>query len=131
MIPLLSNPSIAKVVVDGANGQQLLADLMKEYRLKSPLLPTVKEVIVANASFEQGIFQMNIVHAGQPSVEQVVGNCEKRAIGTNGGFGYKAQKEGIEIAILDSIALAVPLRHHSPMWSFRGLTAKTQLSEIH
>lgn len=106
MIPLLSNPSIAKVVIDGANGQQLLADLMKEYRLKSPLLPTVKEVIVANASFEQGIFQMNIAHAGQPSVEQVIGNCEKRAIGTNGGFGYKAQKEGIEIAILDSIALA-------------------------
>ena len=25
-------------------------------------------------------------------------NCEKRAIGSNGGFGYKALKEGIEIA---------------------------------
>lgn len=106
MIPLLSNPSIAKVAVDGANGQQLLANLMKEYRLKPPLLPTVKEVIVANAAFEQGIFQMNISHAGQPSVEQVIGNCEKRAMGTNGGFGYKSQKEEIEIAILDSIALA-------------------------
>ena len=106
VFPLLLNSSVGKVVIDGASGQQLLADLMKEYRLKAPVLPTVKEIILANASFEQGIFQGLISHAGQPSVEQVVGNCEKRAIGTNGGFGYKAQKEGIEISILDSIILA-------------------------
>lgn len=106
VIPLLSNPSVKKVVIDGANGQQLLADLMKDYRLKAPVLPTVKEIILANASFEQGIFQDAISHAGQLSVEQAVSNCEKRAIGSNGGFGYKAQKEGIEIAILDSIILA-------------------------
>lgn len=106
IMQFLMNPSIKKVVVDGANGQQLLSDRMKEYRLKPPLLPTVKEIILANASFEQGIFQANVVHMGQPSVEQIVSNCEKRAIGTNGGFGYKAQKEGMEIAILDSIVLA-------------------------
>lgn len=106
IIKFLANPSIKKVVVDGANGQQILADEMKEFRMKSPILPTVKEIIVANASFEQGLGKANILHAGQPSVEQIVCNCEKRAIGTNGGFGYKAQKEGIEAAILDSIILA-------------------------
>lgn len=106
MLQFMANPSVKKVVVDGANGQQLLADEMKEYRLKTPVLPTVKEIIFANTLFEQGIFQRNIVHMGQPSVEQIVGNCEKRAIGTNGGFGYKALKEGIEVAILDSIILA-------------------------
>ena len=37
---------------------------------------------------------------------QAVSNCEKRAIGTNGGFGYRAFKEDIEIALLDSIILA-------------------------
>ena len=106
ILQFLSNPSIKKVIVDGANGQQLLADNMKEYKLKPPVLPTVKEIILANASFEQGIFQTDIVHMGQPSVEQIVSNCEKRAIGTNGGFGYKALKEGMEVAILDSIILA-------------------------
>lgn len=106
ILRFLTNPSVKKVIVDGANGQQLLADHMKEFKLKPPMLPTVKDIILANASFEQGIFQENIVHMGQPSVEQIVGNCEKRAIGTNGGFGYKAQKEGIEAAILDSIILA-------------------------
>lgn len=95
-----------KVVVDGANGQQLLEDDMKEYGLKSPVLPTVKEIIAANTAFEQGLFQDNIRHMGQPSLTNAVGNCEKRAIGANGGFGYKAQKEGIEIALLDSVILA-------------------------
>ena len=106
IIDFLRNASVEKVIVDGANGQQLLANEMKEARLKAPVLPTVKEIIVANSTFEQGLFQANIVHMGQPSVEQVVSNCEKRAIGSNGGFGYKSMQDNIEIAILDSIVLA-------------------------
>lgn len=95
-----------KVVIDGANGQKLLADEMKEYGLKKPILPTVKEIIVANAAFEQGLYQKNIRHMGQPSLVNVVGNCEKRAIGSNGGFGYRSIKDGAEIALLDSVILA-------------------------
>ena len=106
IISFLKNPAVKKVVVDGANGQQLLADEMKDSKLKKPILPKVSEIILANSTFEQGIFKTDILHSGQPSVEQAVTNCEKRAIGSNGGFGYKALKEGIEIAILDSIALA-------------------------
>ena len=106
ILQFLASSLVEKVVVDGASGQQLLANAMKDARLKAPTLPTVKEIIVANASFEQGISQLNIRHAGQPSVEQIVENCEKRSIGTNGGFGYKSQKEEIEVAILDSIILA-------------------------
>lgn len=93
-------------MIDGANGQKLLADEMKEFGLKKPILPTVKEIIAANAAFEQGLFQRNIQHMGQPSLVNVVGNCEKRAIGTNGGFGYRSIKEGAEIALLDSVILA-------------------------
>lgn len=29
-----------------------------------------------------------------------------RAIGSNGGFGYRSLKEGVEIALLDSVILA-------------------------
>lgn len=106
ILEFLNKAKVSKVVVDGANGQQLLADDMKEARLKKPILPTVKEIILANSAFEQGIFQANISHMGQPSVEQIVSNCEKRAIGSNGGFGYKSIKEGVEVAILDSLILA-------------------------
>lgn len=106
IISFLSTAKVQKVVIDGANGQQLLADEMKDCGLKKPVIPTVKEIILANSSFEQGIFQANISHMGQPSVEQIVGNCEKRTIGSNGGFGYRALKEGIEVALLDSLVLA-------------------------
>ena len=95
-----------KVVVDGANGQTILETQMKEYRLKKPLLPTVKEVIDASAVFEQALFKRSICHAGQKSMLQSASNCEKRAIGTNGGFGYRSIKEGIEVAILESAILA-------------------------
>jgi hypothetical protein len=79
---------------------------MKDARLKKPLCPTVKEVIEANAAFEQGLFARTIRHAGQPSLVNVVANCEKRAIGSNGGFGYRASKEGAESALLDSVIFA-------------------------
>ena len=94
------------VTIDGASGQKIIETQINDYRLKKPILPTVKEVIEANATFEQGLFNRTITHCGQPSVIQTVSNCEKRAIGTNGGFGYRSLKSDIEIAILDSIILA-------------------------
>ena len=106
IIAFLSKADIEKVVIDGANGQELLANEMKQEKLRTPILPTVKEIIVANAEFEQGLCQQNIVHMNQPSLVQAASNCEKRAIGSNGGFGYKAQKEEIEIALLDSVIYA-------------------------
>ena len=106
ILEFLSKAKVSKVVVDGANGQELLVKQMKEYHLKTPMLPTVKEIISANAAFEQGIFQQKICHMNQPSLTQSVSNCEKRAIGSNGGFGYKSLKDDIEIALLDSAILA-------------------------
>ena len=102
----LNTMDIEKVVVDGANGQKILESQMKEYHMKKPILPTVKEIITANSVFEQGLYQRTICHAKQKSLMAAASNCEKRLIGTNGGFGYRAIKEGIEIAILDSVILA-------------------------
>ena len=106
MLAYLKGWKARKVVIDGASGQQLLEEEMREYGIKNAHLPTVKEIIAANAKFEQGLYQRSIVHSGQPSLVQAVSNCEKRAIGSNGGFGYKAIKEEIEIALLDSVILA-------------------------
>lgn len=106
IIDFLKEADISKIAVDGANGQTILKDEMKDAKLKPPILPTVKEIITANATFEQGIFQQRITHSNQPSLTQSVSNCEKRAIGSNGGFGYKSLKDDIEISLLDSIVLA-------------------------
>lgn len=98
--------AVSKVAIDGANGQNLLAKDMKDYGLKAPILPTVKEVITANSMFEQGMFSKNICHNGQPSLRQSATNTEKRAIGSNGGFGYKSIKDNADITLLDSVILA-------------------------
>jgi phage terminase large subunit-like protein len=103
---LRQQANIAQVVVDGANGQEALKSLMKDFRLKEPRLPTVKEVTMANSMFEQAIFQKTISHNARPSLVQVATNCEKRAIGSNGGFGYRSQIETADIALLDSVILA-------------------------
>ncbi len=106
ILRFLLNADIETVVVDGQSGQKILEAEMKEYKLRSPILPTVKEVIVANSMWEQGIFQGQICHSNQPSLTQVATNCEKRLIGSGGGFGYKSQYEDYDIALMDSALLA-------------------------
>ena len=105
--------NIRKVAIDGANGQNLIAQRMKEAKLLKPILPTVKEIIDANIYFEQAVFSKNLVHMGQEELANVAGNCEKRNIGSHGGFGYSAQKPDAEIALLDSVILAHWLAHTS------------------
>lgn len=106
MLGYLKKMQPKTIVIDGAGSQQILADELKDCHIKGVVLPTVKEIVRANASFEQGIFSGIICHTNQPSMTQAASNCEKRPIGSNGGFGYKALKEGIEIALLDSAILA-------------------------
>ena len=102
----LHNPNVDKVVIDGANGQQILASAMKEHGFQKPILPSVKDVITANAMWEQGIALSQICHRGQPSLTKVVSNCDKRAIGSQGGFGYKSLTDTYDIALMDSAILA-------------------------
>lgn len=106
ILAFLAKADLQKVVVDGASGQQILKAEMKDLRLKAPVLPTVSNIIVANASFEQGVYKQTIAHRAQPSLTQIVSNCEKRNIGSNGGFGYKSQVEDYDIALMDSAILA-------------------------
>ena len=97
---------VQKVVIDGANGQNLMVEKMHDAKLKKPVLPTVKEIIDANMKFEQAVFRKKIDHMGQEELTNVVSNCQKRNIGSNGGFGYAALKPDTEIAMMDSIILA-------------------------
>lgn len=94
------------VVVDGANGQTLLAEAMKDAHLKPPVFPSVKDIVTANASFEQRLVTKELCHTNQMSLMMSASNCEKRAIGTNGGFGYRSINENIDVALLDSVILA-------------------------
>ena len=106
IIAFLKQADVQEVIIDGASGQNILASEIKDARIKKPILPTVKEIIVANSTFEQGLFQQTIKHRGQPSLSQVVTNCDKRNIGSSGGFGYRSQIEENDISLMDSMILA-------------------------
>lgn len=99
-------PGVKKIIVDGANGQTILQDELRARRLPPPYLPSVREVIAANAIFEPDIEAKKICHMGQPSLARAVTNSEHRAIGSNGGFGYKTIKEGVDVALMDAAILA-------------------------
>lgn len=107
IIEYLRNPRCEHVVIDGANGQSLLEADIKNANIKCKVtLPKVFQVIEANAQFEQNFFAGHICHSSQPALEQAVSNCEHRAIGTGGGFGYTSILEGADISLLESTTLA-------------------------
>lgn len=101
--------SINKIVIDGANGQQLLFDALRENKIKGKLdiiQPSVAQIIKANAAFEKNLYDRKLQRMEQPSLTAVATNTEKRAIGSHGGFGYAAQRAGDDISLLDAVILA-------------------------
>ncbi|WP_105300553.1 DEAD/DEAH box helicase family protein [Anaerococcus marasmi] len=106
IVDFLSKAKPNTVVIDGASGQEILSDQLKDIKIRDIILPTVREIIVANSMWEQGIYEKSIVHMDQPSLSQVVTNCEKRNIGSSGGFGYRSQFEDMDISLMDACLLA-------------------------
>lgn len=105
MLDFLRKAQPAAVVIDGAPGAELIEE-MRQLRLGKPIQPTVAEYIQANTNFERSIADRQIVHMGQPGLRESATNCEKRPIGTAGGFGYKSISEAADIGPLDSVILA-------------------------
>lgn len=106
MLTFIDQADVRKVAVDGDNGKMLLADAMKQSQLGKPVMPSVPDVIKSFSLWEQGIATGNIVHMNQSAATQVITNCEKRAIGSKGGFGYTSQIDGADISIMESMVLA-------------------------
>ena len=107
MMPFLKNPHVREIVIDGANGQTILADEMKDAGIRhKPILPKVSEIIEANSMFEQAVLSGTLRHSDQPSLEQIAANVEHRSIGNNGGFGYVSILEGADVSLLDAVLLA-------------------------
>lgn len=102
----VGNSNILKTVVDGQNGQEILKAEMAKAHLTRPVLPKVKEVVEANQRFEDAVYQKTLVHMEQPSLTQVVTKSEHRAIGSNGGFGFKPINELMDISLMDSAIFA-------------------------
>ena len=106
IVSFLKSIDVKAVVIDGQSGQQILKDAMLDAHLYNATLPKVADVVKANATFEERLASKELCHMGQPSLMCSVTNCEKRAIGSNGGFGYRSINESFDIALMDSMILA-------------------------
>lgn len=109
MLRFIRTGCISNVVIDGKGKSELLRDALAEITTEfkpKVIIPSTAEAITAYSAFRQAIDTEVICHNGQPSVIQSVSNCEKRMIGTNGAFGFRSLKEGIDVSIVESIALA-------------------------
>lgn len=107
LMPFLRNPHAESVVIDGAGNQTVLASEMKDAGVKcKAVLPKVADVVAAHALFEQQLFGGQIRHMDQPALAQAATNCEHRAIGSGGGFGYTSVLEGADISLLEAVSLA-------------------------
>lgn len=107
IIGYLQGKKAAKAAIDGAGNQSVLAEDMKNASVKcKAVLPKVAEVINANALFEKQLFDEKICHTGQPALTQAVSNCEHRAIGSGGGYGYASILEGADVSLVEAVTLA-------------------------
>ena len=98
--------NITEIAIDGKNGQAILKDRLKEEDLIAPHIIKTEEAVEAAQRFENGIYQRTLCHMEQPSLTNVVANCEHRKIGTGGGFGYRPINELLDISLLESVMLA-------------------------
>ena len=106
LINFIMKTKAKAVLVDGMSGLETFLRECKEQKLKGVGAASVKEVIQASSDFETAIANKSICHAGQPGLRQSVTNCDHRAIGSGGGYGYKTLDDDIEVALIESVVLA-------------------------
>ena len=107
MIDFLREADISFLAIDGNQAKSTLAEDMKDVELKlKPTFLNLQQIKDAAAVFEQAIYRRTMCHMGQPSLKEIAGHCEKRHIGSDGGFGYRSQREDLDICLLDSAMLA-------------------------
>ena len=105
IINFLIKCKVQSILVDGASGLETFKKECKEQKLKITAA-TVKEVVQSSSDFETAIKNKLICHNGQPAMRQSVTNCQHRAIGSGGGYGYKTLDDDVEVALMESLVLA-------------------------
>lgn len=106
IINFLLKCDVQSIFVDGASGVEGFKNEAKDQKLKGLTIVTTKDVIAAASEFEKMVALKTLCHAGQPSLRQSVCNCQHRAIGSGGGYGYKTLDDAIDVSLIESVVLA-------------------------
>lgn len=106
MINFLKKCDVQTIFIDGASGVETFKREAKDQKLKVTVAST-KDVITASSEFEKAVAAGTICHKGQTSLRQSVCNCQHRAIGTGGGYGYRTLDDDIDVSLMESMVYAV------------------------
>ena len=106
MVNFLVKSDVQAAFIDGASGVESFKKEAKNQKLKGLNVITTKEAIAAASDFETAVTAKTICHRGQPALRQSVCNAQHRAIGSNGGFGYKTLDDAVDVTLLESTMLA-------------------------
>lgn len=107
ILQFLSRADIENVVIDGKGDADVLCEEIKRNKIPVKVIRvSSNEFMTAMSLFRNAITNQTVMHTGQLSLKQSVTNCEKRAIGTAGGYGFKSLKLGVDVSLLETVALA-------------------------
>jgi len=107
LINYLKKCDVQAILIDGASGVETFKREAKDQKLKGLTVATTKDVITASSEFETAVSAGTICHNGQASLRQSVCNCQHRAIGSGGGYGYKTLDDDIDVSLMESMIFAV------------------------
>ena len=100
--------SAAKIIIDGATGQDILFEDMTSVGIpaRKLLRPNLKEVSAAHEFLFNAIKEQAFSHYRQPALEQAVRVAKIRPIGRNGAFGWASMNSDMTTAALDAATFA-------------------------
>ncbi|WP_460690346.1 LAGLIDADG family homing endonuclease [Nesterenkonia suensis] len=98
----------AQIVVDGKSGTGALVNDLRAAGVRNPklvIVPKLDEVTTAHAMLRQAVTDGSLSHCGDAGLDSQVEGALRRPIGTQGGFGWKAE-EGGTVTLLEAVTLA-------------------------
>ena len=67
--------------------------------------PNVGEVVTANSMLLNAVRERKVTHMGQPALNDSATRCSRRAIGNDGGWGFKGTAD-VDPTLVEACALA-------------------------
>lgn len=107
----------SQLVIDGRSGAPALLEMLSDAGLRARSkvsrdesrfirTPSLSNYTAAHAMFHQAVVEGDLFHDDMPDLNSQVGVAIKRAIGTQGGWGWRGIGEGDDVTLLDAATLA-------------------------
>ena len=97
----------AQIVIDGQSNAQALTERLIAARVPSRVLvrPRAADAVAAYSALVNAVRERRIAHYGQPALDASATKTRRRAIGSNGGWGFASTEEA-DASLIEACALA-------------------------